>query len=112
MKKFFAVYMAPVSAIEQMMQNTTPDQRKKSMEEWMMWMKANAAMFVDQGAPLGKTKRVMDGGITDVKNDITGYSIVQAESHEAAAEIFKGSPHFQIPGAYVEVLEVVAMPEM
>jgi hypothetical protein len=33
------------------------------------------------------------------------YSIVEAESHEAAAKIFENHPHLGIPQASIEVME-------
>ena len=69
------------------------------MEGWMKWAKDNEASIVDLGSPLGKTKRIDAKGISDSKNEITAYTIVQAESHEAAAELFANHPHFMIfPG--------------
>jgi len=36
---------------------------------------------------------------------------VQAESHEAAANLFEGHPHFTIfPGDGIEVMEVLSIP--
>ena len=46
----------------------------------------------------------------DTRNDIGGYSIVQADSQEAAAKIFADSPHLSMPGASAEVMEIMAMP--
>ena len=79
---------------------------KKGMEAWVKWMDHNKASFVDRGAPVGKTKRVDSKGTKDAKNDVCGYSIVQAKSADQAAKMFgKDPPHFQMPGAYVEVIE-------
>jgi hypothetical protein len=63
---------------------------------------------------LGKTKRVDANGAKDTKNGIGGYSVVQADSHEAAAKLFgKDHPHLQMmPGAWVEVVEIMPMPGM
>ncbi len=105
-----ALYMAPVAEMEKMMANSNPEDRQKGMEEWNTWMNDNKAMFADMGAPLGKTKRVTQEGITDTKNDVGGYSIVEAASHEEAAEIFKNGPHFSMPGAYVDVIAIMPMP--
>jgi hypothetical protein len=42
-----------------------------------------------------------------------GYVIVEAESHEAAAQMFKNHPHFSIfPGEAVEIMECLPMPKM
>jgi hypothetical protein len=110
--KFFALYLAPVSAIEAMMANATPEQMKAGMDSWMTWMKNNEKALADMGAPLGKTKRVNAGGVSSVKNEVTGYTIVEAESHEAAAAMFVGHPHLQVPGAYIDVLAVMPIPGM
>ncbi len=104
--------MMPAATIEKMMKNTTPEERKTGMEEWGKWMKKHKKDLIDMGAPLGKTKRVDKNGITDAKNEIGGYSIVKAKSHEAAAALFKDNPHFKMDGAYIEILDIVAMPDM
>ena len=78
MKKFLALYMADASGMAEMMKNSTPEQRKKGTEAWMKWMEDNKASLADRGAPVGKTKRIDAKGIKDAKNDVCGYSIVQA----------------------------------
>jgi hypothetical protein len=66
------------------------------MEAWMKWMNDNKASILEGGAPLGKTKRADATGVSDTKNNIGGYSIVQAETHDAAAKLFgKDHPHFK-----------------
>ena len=113
MKKFMIFYMADPAAFETMMQNSTPETRKKGMEAWMHWMTAHKGSIVDGGAPLGKTRRVDAKGAKDVKNGIGGYSVVQADSHDAAAKMFsKDHPHLQMPGAWVEIVEIMPMPGM
>jgi hypothetical protein len=113
MKKFMVLYMASSADFEQMMKDATPEQHKKGMEAWMAWMNANKASIVEGGAPLGKTKRVDAKGASDVKNGIGGYSIVQAQSHDGAAKLFgKEHPHLQIPGAWIEIVEIMQIPGM
>ena len=72
-------------------------------------MDDNKASFVDRGAPVGKTKRVDAKGTKDAKNDVCGYSIVQAESADAGCEdVRQGSAAFlQMPGASIEVIEII-----
>jgi len=65
----------------------------------------------DMGAPLGKNKRVSASGVADMRNDVGGYSIVEANTHDEAAQLFRDNPMLQMPGAYVEVLEIMPMPE-
>ena len=106
MTKFMVLYMANGAEFERMMKNSTPEQQKKGMEAWMKWMGDHKASLVDGGAPLGKTERVDLKGASDMKNDIGGYSIVQAETADEAAKLFgKDHPHLQMPGAWVEIIE-------
>jgi hypothetical protein len=113
MKKFMILYLASGADFEKMMKSSTPEQQKKGMEAWMKWMNANTASIVDGGAPLGKTKRVDRNGASNSKNEIGGYSVVQAESHDAAAKIFGADhPHLQMPGAWIEIVEIMPMPGM
>jgi hypothetical protein len=112
MKKFLVLYRMDMGEMRKMMASTSAEDRKKSMGEWEVWMKKNMASFVGSGAPVGKTKQTTKGGFADIKNDIGGYSIVQAESHEAAAALFANGPHLTMPGATVEVMEIMPMPGM
>jgi hypothetical protein len=109
MKKFIALYMAPVAAMDEMRKNPNPEKDKKWMDSWNAWMEEHKASFVDVGAPAGANKRVMKDSVKDVRNEVTGYSVVQAESHDEAAKLFQGNPMLQMPGAYVEVMEWVPM---
>ena len=111
MKKFLVLYMANGAEFEKMMKDSTPEQQKKSMDAWMAWMSAHQKSIVDGGAPLGKTKRVDSKGPSNIKNEVGGYSVVQAASHDAAAKLFgKDHPHLHMPGAWVEIVEIMPMP--
>jgi hypothetical protein len=97
--------------------NELDEEKRKALQAagvqaWMEWGRANSAAIVDQGSPpLGRTKRSSPLGITDTKNAMTGYVIVQAESHEAAARLFENHPHFTIfPGDSVEIMECLPLP--
>ena len=83
------------------------------MDAWGKWVAAKGQSIVDMGTPLGKTKRISDQGISGTVNQIVAYTIVQAESHEAAAQLFEKHPHFTIfPGDSVEVMECLPIPGM
>ena len=111
MRKFMVLYMASKAELEKMMKNSTPEQQQKGMEAWMKWMNENKTSLVDGGAPLGKTKRVDSNGASDTKNEIGGYSVVQAETHDAATKMFgKEHPHLQVPGAWIEIVEIMPVP--
>jgi hypothetical protein len=116
MKKFFALFQIPASVMEDWKKNTKPEEMKaateKMMHEWQKWVQAHQKNLLDRGAPLGKTKRVTAGGISDTRNELNWYSIVEAESHDAAAKLFTDNPHLQIPQAFIEVMEIPALPPM
>jgi hypothetical protein len=116
MKKFLAIYIGTASALEKSQWNTLDEATRKEREKsgikaWGDWMTANKGAIVDQGGPLGKTKRTSGQGVADTKNSMTGYVVVQAESHEAAARMFENHPHFTIfPGDSVEIMECLPIP--
>jgi hypothetical protein len=113
MKKFLVLYMAKTAEFEKMMKNSSPEQQKKGMDAWMKWMGDHKASLVDGGAPLGKTKRVDTKGTSDTKNEIGGYSIVQAATANAAAKLFgKDHPHLLMVGAWIEIVEIMQLPGM
>ena len=116
MKKFMAVYTGSPDALQNYAKKfASEEQRKandrKGMDAWMKWAKEHAGSLVDGGTPLGKTKRVTKDGISDVRNNLAAYTIVEAESQEAAAKMFLNHPHFTIfPGDGVEIMECLPPP--
>ncbi len=111
MKTFVAIYGAPVGAYDEIMKNASPEEKQKGMDAWNAWMEENKARFAGGlNAPLGKNKRVTKNGIEDKRNEVTGITVVQAESHEEAAKIFQSNPELKHDWAWVDVIEVVEMP--
>lgn len=113
MKKYLAVFVAPLEAYDRMKAEAgtkSPEDRTKEMEAWMSWMGRHGAHIVDNGGGVGSAKRVSEGGVvTDTRNEIGGYMIIQAENADAAAGIFKDSPHFGVGDGAVEVMEIMQM---
>jgi hypothetical protein len=93
-----------------------PEAARKAKEQegiaaWGAWMQKHQDILVFGGGPLGKTKRVSANGIADVSNDLGGFVVVRAESHEAAAKLFEKHPQFTIfPGEGVDVMPVMPIP--
>jgi hypothetical protein len=116
-KKFLAIYIGTESALERAQWNKLDEEKRKAteargMKAWMDWGATHASAIVDQGTPLGKTKRASPEGIADIKNVMVGYVVVQAESHAEAAKLFDNHPHFSIfPGDSVEIMECLPLPE-
>lgn len=92
------------------------EDRKKTeaagMQAWGKWMQDNAGSILDNGGPLGKTKKTDMGGVSDTRNELSGYVVVQAETHDEAAKMFENHPHFTIfPGTSVEIMEIFDIPQ-
>ena len=109
--KFMALYMAPAASIAELMQGTEQDM-KDGMAAWNAWSDKNKKAIADMGAPLGKTRTVSAKGVSDTKNEVTGFSVVEADSHDAAAKIFARHPHLQIKGATIDIMNYVNLPGM
>ncbi len=103
------LYMAPNKVMDEMMSSSTPEQQEEMMATWNAWIETHKNAIVDEGTALGRNKRVTKEGVSDVRNEIGGYTIIKADSHEEAAKMMQDSPNFDIPGSYVEVMEVVEM---
>ena len=112
MTKYLVIYGSPVSAREQMAK-ATPEQAKAGMDAWMAWAKKAGTALVDMGSPVGAAaKAAQSGKLSDVKSEIGGYSILQAESRDALAKLLAEHPHFHMPGATIEVHELLKLPGM
>jgi hypothetical protein len=117
MKRFLAIYLGtPDSAAFKQWKALGEAERKErersGVQAWMRWGEEHRTSIVDMGTPLGKTKRADAGGVSDTRNMMSGYVIVEAESHEAAARMFLDHPHFSIfPGQSVEIMECLPLPE-
>ncbi|KND47100.1 MAG: Glutamine synthetase [Parcubacteria bacterium C7867-004] len=108
--KFFVTYQMPHTGLDEWMK--LPEEERKAQEnqmksDWDAWMAAHKDVVTDT-AGVGKPKRILGDTVEDARNDLMMYSFVEAESLEAAAEIFKGHPHFGIPGGSIEVMKVNA----
>jgi hypothetical protein len=89
------------------------------MAKWGAWMGALAekGQLASGGSPLeyeGRRLLSKDGVLTDiaaaeVKELVSGYSIIKAESYEHAAEVARACPIFGIPGAVIEIRPVAAI---
>lgn len=116
MKKFLAIYLGSPTAPKSAEWAKMDEAKRKSTEAsgikaWGDWMMAHGSSIVEAGGPLGKTKRTSAKGVSDTKNQMTGWIVVQAESHEAAAKLFEQHPHFSIfPGDSVEIMECLPIP--
>ena len=73
----------------------TPEAGADLMARWRAWMAGISESVVNPGAPVGMSKTVSSGGVADDggSNPLSGYTVVKADSIEAAVEMAKGCPH-------------------
>jgi len=81
----------------------------KHMEKWKTWMGGLGGSVVNPGWPMGRPKTVSASGVSDgtVASRLTGFSIVKADSIDAAVAMVKGCPHLE--HGTVDVAEAMEM---
>lgn len=114
MKEYALVYRNELKAGPQL----TTEQAAAMMQRWMDWMKQlqTKGQLVSQGYRLepfaGKVVKpnnvVTNGPYAEIKEAIGGFSIVKAESYDAAVEMAQGCP-ILTAGGNVEVREIGSM---
>ncbi len=88
---------------------TTEAERDAIMQAWMDWFGRLGDAVVDMGSPTGASKVVVPGGIiSDGGPGITGYTVISADSLDAAAKACRAHPHLDADGtiAVSEMLEM------
>lgn len=113
MKDYLLVYRADFS----FMGNRTPEELQANTKRWMDWIGSIAAQnkLTDRGNRLDASGKVLksdnvvtNGPYAEIKETIGGYSIIKADSYEAAVELAKGCPVLTM-GGNVEVREISVM---
>lgn len=113
---YLAVFLGDKAGARRREWDALPEAERKTRESegmaaWKAWADRRLSETVETGGPLGKTKRVSQAGIEDVGNALGAYTVVRADSPEAAAKLFENHPHFTIfPGDAVEIMPVLPIP--
>jgi hypothetical protein len=111
MNKFMLIYRGGDDAEA----NMTPQEMQAVLQKWNDWIGGGfaAGWMVDPGNPLGPGGKmvspkgvVTDGPYPEGKEIVGGYSIVQCETIEQAAEHAKGCP-IKLYNGLVEVRPVI-----
>ena len=86
---------------------TTDEERAAAMAAWGGWFGQLGSAVVDAGNPFaGSTSVSSDGSANGAgRSGLTGYSIIEAGSLEAAGDLVKGCP-ILANGGSVDVYEV------
>ena len=113
---YLAVFLGSKGSSRMKAWMALPESERRAKEQegiaaWKAWIENHHAAVSAMGGPLGKTKKITEGGIEDVSNEMSAFMVVRAESHAAAAKLFENHPHFTIfPGESVEVMPVLPIP--
>lgn len=83
----------------------TQEETAKVMEAWTGWFGTLDGSVIDQGNPSGPSKTISaSGAVSTDASGPSGYSIIKADSLDAAVALAKGCPVLQ-GGASVQVVE-------
>jgi hypothetical protein len=113
---FLAVFLGSKTSAKMTAWMALPEAERRAKEQqgmaaWKAWVEKHQAALVEMGGPLGKTKRVDSAGIADVSNELGAFTVVRANSHEAASKLFENHPHFTIfPGERIEIMPILPIP--
>lgn len=113
---FLAIFLGSMTSPKFAAWKALPEGERRAREQqgmaaWKAWVDKHQGAIVTMGGPLGKTRKVDQGGIADTVNQMSGFTVIRAASHEAAAKMFEGHPHFAIfPGESVEIMPVLPIP--
>ena len=89
----------------------TPEEQEKIMADWGAWYGKMGDAVVDGGAPFGASKNLTGNGVQDGPlgdTPATGYTVIEADSLEAAAAGSEDHPHIG-HGGQVQVFECIDM---
>jgi hypothetical protein len=89
----------------------TPEEGKQHFAKYKAWLSSLGEAAVSPANPLKGTSTVNpDGSVTEGGiSTMSGYTIVEADSMQAALEIAKACPFLEIGGS-LEVSELMKMP--
>lgn len=87
-----------------------PAEVEKVMAAWGAWYGSMGDKLLDGGGPAGKSSTVSSSGVdgNGGANPVSGYTLIEAASQDAANKVAKGCPILK-DGGSVEVAEVLAM---
>jgi hypothetical protein len=88
----------------------SPEEGAKHMAKWKAWVGGLGDAAVNPGTPLGKSRIVSSSGVSDDggSNPMSGFSVVKADSMDAALEMAKECPTLELDGT-IEVAEMMEM---
>lgn len=107
MSTYLYLYRGPATPPEQM----SEDQSAEIMQQWTDWMSGLGGALKEMGNPFGERTSVVDDGSTGEPAELNGYTIVEADSLDAARSMVDKHPFLtEGKGRFaVDVFELVQM---
>ena len=85
----------------------TDEQRQAAMQAWGAWFGKLGPAIVDPGNPFaGSTAVNGNGSAGEASSQLTGYTVVKADSLDAASALTEGCPVFE-GGGSIDVYETI-----
>lgn len=111
MAKYMILFNSSAKAGE-VMASSNPEDMKASMQEWIAWRdEAVKTVKFDFGMPLQVEMRITTSGEEESNNPASGYAMIEGEKEEII-RLLKTHPHLKMPGASIDLLEILPMPGM
>jgi hypothetical protein len=107
MAKYLYLYRGPATPMDQF----TEEQSAEQMRAWGEWMGRVGPALVDGGAPFGARTALADDGTSPAPGDLNGYTIVEADSIDAARALLDRHPFLsEGKGRFsIDVYELIPM---
>lgn len=89
----------------------TPEEGQEMMAKWGAWVESLGAAMVDPGHAVGKSVTVSPSGVAENggANPISGISVVEAATQDAAVAMAKACPHITLVGGSIEIAPALDM---
>ncbi|HUS95341.1 MAG TPA: YciI family protein [Hyphomicrobiaceae bacterium] len=89
----------------------SPEAGAALMAKWNAWLDGLGDAAIDPGNPVGQSYTVSASGVTNDggANPLMGFSIIKADTLEAALAIAKTCPHLEMSTGTIEVAEMIEM---
>ena len=89
---------------------STPEEGNQVRDNWMAWFSKLGSAVIDGGSPVSRGWTLSNDGTEETQgsNPTTGYSVLWADSMQAALEMATGCPHLAAGGT-IEVCELIDM---
>lgn len=87
----------------------SPEEQEAALASWIQWFGSLGPAVTEMGNPFGpSTSLQSDGSREAASANLTGYSVIEADTIDDAARLMKDCPIFSSGGS-VEIYEAIMM---